>query len=580
MAARSGDPRNTKRWQELRKQVLKEEPTCHYCGKKATTVDHVVELDQGGDPYERANLVGACQPCNSRKGQAYGERKRQHQRRTGDAFFSTQKDTPPDSFRRSLERPKTAASGRISPDRDLAGHIRPRIELARGGDRSHGPAVIRWAAENLNLQMFEWQQHVLEQQLAIDEDGYFVHTESLVSVARQNGKSTLLAALIGWWLTEHAATEGPQTVANFAQKLALSEDVFRILSPILDERYGGRSWHTSGRQMSELPDGSRWIVASANKTGAHGLSLDLAVVDELWTIGSEVIYGAITPTQIARPNPLLSMWSTAGDDHSEAMLHIRQRALTALELNERPALYFAEWSPPPDFDITDPAAWQHANPAMGRTITAPRLANNLQTMPRGEFVRAHCNMWVQSSSSWLEPGQWSSLETDTTPPPGGVLVIETSLDDSTVSGVVVVALDDERLHARHAFTVSSLADAWQHTAAHLEERNTQLAVTPGIAEFLPQDQKRRAVIVGQREAYRYTAHVLELIRHGRIVHPAGQTMFDEHVNRAVLVKSNSGVAIHGSKSNGPVELARALVWAAGLAAKPTRRPVPAMGRAR
>jgi hypothetical protein len=40
---------------------------CAYCGRKATTVDHVVPRCQGG-PTTWANLVAACFPCNQRKG--------------------------------------------------------------------------------------------------------------------------------------------------------------------------------------------------------------------------------------------------------------------------------------------------------------------------------------------------------------------------------------------------------------------------------------------------------------------------------------------------------------------------------
>ena len=66
----------TKRWKEIRAQVLAEEPTCHWCRKApATEADHLVELARGGEPYERANLVGSCKPCNSRRGSAFQARR-------------------------------------------------------------------------------------------------------------------------------------------------------------------------------------------------------------------------------------------------------------------------------------------------------------------------------------------------------------------------------------------------------------------------------------------------------------------------------------------------------------------------
>ena len=38
------------------------------CRGEANSVDHVVELEDGGAPYDAGNLQAACRPCNSAKG--------------------------------------------------------------------------------------------------------------------------------------------------------------------------------------------------------------------------------------------------------------------------------------------------------------------------------------------------------------------------------------------------------------------------------------------------------------------------------------------------------------------------------
>ncbi len=64
------------RWKALRQQVLAEEPTCHWCHRAPSTqADHVIELDRGGDPFDRLNIVGSCAPCNSARGARYVNRK-------------------------------------------------------------------------------------------------------------------------------------------------------------------------------------------------------------------------------------------------------------------------------------------------------------------------------------------------------------------------------------------------------------------------------------------------------------------------------------------------------------------------
>ena len=55
-------------WDALQKAVLKRDPLCTYCKvAQSTTADHVIPKAKGGqDTLD--NLVGACRPCNSRKG--------------------------------------------------------------------------------------------------------------------------------------------------------------------------------------------------------------------------------------------------------------------------------------------------------------------------------------------------------------------------------------------------------------------------------------------------------------------------------------------------------------------------------
>lgn len=55
-------------WQALRLKVLERDGhLCGYCGGEATEADHIIPKSAGGKD-DLANLVGACKPCNSRKG--------------------------------------------------------------------------------------------------------------------------------------------------------------------------------------------------------------------------------------------------------------------------------------------------------------------------------------------------------------------------------------------------------------------------------------------------------------------------------------------------------------------------------
>lgn len=70
---------NTPRWREIRKIKLTNSPFCEECKKngtivKATMVDHILAIKQGGSAYDLNNLQSLCWSCHSRKSVLEGSR--------------------------------------------------------------------------------------------------------------------------------------------------------------------------------------------------------------------------------------------------------------------------------------------------------------------------------------------------------------------------------------------------------------------------------------------------------------------------------------------------------------------------
>jgi len=62
---RAPDFRSSTRWKKVRLRILARDLwTCTWCGNEANEADHVLPVSQGGAPYDEANLVAACGPCN------------------------------------------------------------------------------------------------------------------------------------------------------------------------------------------------------------------------------------------------------------------------------------------------------------------------------------------------------------------------------------------------------------------------------------------------------------------------------------------------------------------------------------
>jgi hypothetical protein len=85
----SNDGINTRKWRRIRLAILeRDEHTCAWCGREATTVDHLVARVDGGG-HDPSNLVASCVTCNSRRGQAVGARRRRARRRGSSAFIDS-----------------------------------------------------------------------------------------------------------------------------------------------------------------------------------------------------------------------------------------------------------------------------------------------------------------------------------------------------------------------------------------------------------------------------------------------------------------------------------------------------------
>jgi Tfp pilus assembly pilus retraction ATPase PilT len=90
--------------------------------------------------------------------------------------------------------------------------------------------------------------------------------------------------------------------------------------------------------------------------------------------------------------------------------------------------------------------------------------------------------------------------------------------------------------------------------------------------------ERKKVRVGYQELLTHTGTIRQLIVEGRIVH-TGEQMLAEHVGRAAGVKTQRGYTLSSKESSGPITLARCLVFATSLVARPTskQKPVIAFG---
>jgi hypothetical protein len=307
----------------------------------------------------------------------------------------------------------------------------------------------------------------------------------LVSVARQNGKTVALKAMIMWALIEEPKRRGePVLVISTAHQLHLATEIFEHLAPILQKDYGAKVKWSYGRNEAALPDGTRWIVQAATPKAFHGFSPHYVIADEVWNISSDVLMNGAMPSQRAMKSPLLSCWSTAGTEDSRAMLQMREEGLRAIDEGRVTKLYFAEWSVPPGVDpMSAPEVWKMANPALGYTLEPEVLADESEQVDKAAFLRASLNVWISSERSWLPPGLFDSLKVDEIPA-GGVLAVDSSIDESLYCGVRAQRMPDDLIGVTVEFLADSLAGCWRAIDAAAGDCE-RIALTPSLFDIAP-----------------------------------------------------------------------------------------------
>jgi hypothetical protein len=455
------------------------------------------------------------------------------------------------------------------------GRVLPRLESPVEGTGSYGDLVAAWSERVLGRTLFEWQRHALRGQLTHDENGDLVHRESLVSSARQNGKSIALTSLIGWALTEWTLIRGDAVhVLSVANKLDRAVAIFRELAPVLEAQFEAKVTWSYGRNKVEMPNGSTWEVRAATPN-LHGGTYTLICCDEVWNVSEEIYFDSLKPSQIAVKSPLLSSWSTSGDEGSKTMQRLREQALGAIDKHKQTRLYFAEWSLP-DVDPNDDSYWRWANPALGETITLDALHAAAESPDRAAFLRAHLNLWVSSADAWLQPGVWEKLKTEQECPAGGVLAVDCSVDSSKYVGIRCGLTEEQTIVATVEFSTESMKEMWLQIEKAMEaDPKLRLVISPTLDVHTPEKLERRRTTFGYAEILKLTALTRSLILEHRVMH-RGEELLASHVNRAVLARANGQVVISSQRSPGPIEAARLLVVAAAMVSRPINTGKAAM----
>jgi hypothetical protein len=291
----------------------------------------------------------------------------------------------------------------------------PRWTTPRTDRPTRGGELGRFAAA-LGTPLMPWQQHVADVALEYDpETGLFVYRRIVVTVPRQSGKTSFFLAK----MVHRAQAFGRrQRITYTAQNRLKARQKWEDEHLPILERSPFRPLFTVRRQIGQ--EAIRWKNGSIHSLDApteeagHGDVLDEGVIDEAFAQEDARVEQAMAPAMITRPQPQLSVVSTAGKSRlkSPYLWAKVEQGRAAVEAGIQTGSCYFEWSAAPDVDPGDREARYTYMPALGHTIPEAAVQAEYESMDLSEYRRAYMNQWGdEAPDDWLviSQAQWDAL---------------------------------------------------------------------------------------------------------------------------------------------------------------------------
>ena len=284
-----------------------------------------------------------------------------------------------------------------------------------------GPAALDLYRET-GREPQEWQENLINNIMAVNDDDLWVHTKFGYSVPRRNGKGEILTIreLYGIEIGEHIChTAHRTTTSSSASKrlaaLLKAKGYNEILRPRKNEEY--TQSYTYSKQfglerITLLDTGGSVDFRTRTSAGGLGEGFDLLIIDEAQEYTDDQ-QSALQYVVSDSANPQIILCGTPPTAVSKGTVFqkLRDAALTG----DTEDTGWAEWSVDQQSDVNDVNLWYLCNPAMGyqlneRKIKAEDKADVI------DFNIQRLGLWIKySQKSVISETEWLALEVEKLP---------------------------------------------------------------------------------------------------------------------------------------------------------------------
>jgi len=257
----------------------------------------------------------------------------------------------------------------------IAKALNPEHAEALAGD------IVKFVRAFDRREPWPYQQDILRQATKTDKDGKFDHRLVVISLPRQNSKSTM-SAWIGLWALYCLPDQMVVTVAlDFDGAGVIFRDARHIISQsgILFSLVS-----TFNRNEIILKSGARWLIKSADAVSSRGLRPSVVLYDELGWEPNPDLFQTLSAAQAAQPNPLTVITSTVGPVQAGQLWDLFKLAKAG--------------SP------TIKLIYHQDN--LSPLIKPEFLENQRAILPAHVYAREHENRWSSGTETFCNLGDW------------------------------------------------------------------------------------------------------------------------------------------------------------------------------
>lgn len=286
----------------------------------------------------------------------------------------------------------------------------------------------------------EWQELLMADILAVNEDGLWVHTKYGYSVPRRNGKNEIVVMREMWGF------QNGERIIHTAHRTTTSHAAWERLCTLLDKaKIPYKSIKATGRECIYALNGdARVEFRTRSSKGGLGEGFDLLVIDEAqeYTDDQE---SALKYVVSDSKNPQTIFCGTPPTTVSSGTVFLKYRERTLQGQSDTGG--WAEWSVPEESDVHDRELWYETNPSLGAHLKERAIADEIST-DLIDFNIQRLGLWLRyNQKSAISQTEWESLKAETLPKFKGQLFvgIKYGRDGINVAMSIAVKTEDEKI---------------------------------------------------------------------------------------------------------------------------------------